>query len=469
LAEAELAGKFVPVSIDSFLIVNERARSFFKYLEAEVMPVRSFARRRESRRTAPEEAAVTTSAPRAEPRRLEALDGLRGAAILLVMIYHFTDIPQVSGLAVDHLYYLTAMLGWTGVDLFFVLSGFLITRILLASKAHGTRYFSTFYARRALRIFPVYYAFLIVFSAALAVLGPTLDVAPQKLAAFGEGSIWLWLYASNLHALATNAHVGLATGHFWSLAVEEQFYLAWPLIVWLLSPRALFRAALVAIVAAPVVRAGLWTAGYAPVPIYTFTLSHMDALTAGAIGAVVMHTGVTDIHRKIATAVLGVAGGWAAVLLALFGPRPDIHPAMYTIASTPLALSFGAAVFLVAARYEASSAGGILGSAFLRFFGKYSYTLYIVHPALRALMAHFFPEPVLLFGSQLPWQALFIVVCGGMSVAIAFASWHLFEKRVLSLKRLFSYGPTTIRQLDAAVPASADLSADFSAPARSRA
>ena len=162
---------------------------------------------------------------------IPALDGLRGIAIILVMLHHFTYYRPTSG--IDALIGSVLFFGWTGVDLFFVLSGFLITGILLDTRG-SERYFTSFYARRTLRIFPLYYlvlflAFVVLpkFPAVHPVLAGQADVPPQ----------WpYWLYLTNF-SIADRGWVHGWVDVAWSLAIEEQFYLVWPLVIWLCPPR----------------------------------------------------------------------------------------------------------------------------------------------------------------------------------------------------------------------------------------
>ena len=157
---------------------------------------------------------------------------MRGCAVLLVLFHHLGNNLEYA-LKVRHSTLWPGRIGWIGVELFFVLSGFLITGILHDSK--GTPgYFRNFYARRVLRIFPLYYATLLVFATLhwLAPLGFPLE----------SQELWVWMltYLTNV-GMVWQGFGGLA--HFWSLAVEEHFYLFWPLVVWRLNRRQLMRLA----------------------------------------------------------------------------------------------------------------------------------------------------------------------------------------------------------------------------------
>ena len=185
---------------------------------------------------------------------IKPLDGLRGIAILLVMWFHFAWPAKAQGL-ITRLYVSVAALGWVGVDLFFVLSGFLITGILLDSK-RGAGYFRNFYARRVLRIFPLYYAVLLVTLVILPLIVPYDTPALKRLL---EGQGWLWLYSTNISVAVEHGNWiasadWLRMGALWSLAVEEHFYLVWPLLVFFLSRRALLRTSIAMIVLVPILR-----------------------------------------------------------------------------------------------------------------------------------------------------------------------------------------------------------------------
>jgi peptidoglycan/LPS O-acetylase OafA/YrhL len=163
---------------------------------------------------------------------LPALDGVRGLAILLVLLYHFVAQTTATNR-------LEAAVNWAlgygflGVDLFFVLSGFLITGILYDSRA-DPGYFRTFYMRRVLRIFPLYYAVLAVVFFGVSLL-PALR--GSEIAGLREHQAWAWLYGINVYLSIQGGWVLSYIEHFWSLAVEEHFYFIWPLVVWLLGAR----------------------------------------------------------------------------------------------------------------------------------------------------------------------------------------------------------------------------------------
>jgi peptidoglycan/LPS O-acetylase OafA/YrhL len=166
-------------------------------------------------------------------QRIPALDGIRGLAIALVMFHHFTLYGGMRpDFVLDKVYRHVALVGWVGVDLFFVLSGFLITGILHDSRS-DRHYFRNFYMRRTLRIFPLYYG---VLAATFLVLPLVLDVSGSCRELLRDQA-WYWTYLINVQIGLDYWPSCFVLGHFWSLAVEEQFYLVWPLLLYLLGRR----------------------------------------------------------------------------------------------------------------------------------------------------------------------------------------------------------------------------------------
>ncbi|HZT79778.1 MAG TPA: acyltransferase, partial [Gemmataceae bacterium] len=271
---------------------------------------------------------------------LPGLDGLRGVAILLVLAFHLLPSQPVTS-HVTAWIYRAAWSGWCGVDLFFVLSGFLITGILLDAKGLP-HYFRNFYARRTLRIFPLYYGVLVVIFVIVPLFLRPPSPAFEHLQA---NQIWLWCYASNVCTVWANGWVFLAgnwhLNHFWSLAVEEQFYLVWPLVVLLLSRRRLLAACALCVVAAPLLRWAFLANGYGFVVAYTFTPCRVDALAVGAAVAVAARApGGLSALRRFAPAVALALG---AALLGLFVWRHGLRIAdevMQTAGYSLLALFF---------------------------------------------------------------------------------------------------------------------------------
>lgn len=370
-------------------------------------------------------------APSAVRPQLRGLDGLRGLAIGGVLACHFLN-AWPGGTAWDRAFVDTLGLGWSGVDLFFVLSGFLITGILVDSLG-AENWWSAFLARRALRIFPLHYLAL----AAFALLGPAAGlVDPWTIRRWG------WWYAAYLGNWAFPARQVIPSlSHFWSLGVEEQFYLAWPAVVRLARGWRLAVVSALLFAAGPAVRWWIvhrtgWPAGSA----YRVTPGRMDELALGALLAV--------LHRApAARAAIARAWPWAAAAgLAAFAalglPRGfDMHDAaLETWSHTFLGLGYaGLVAGAVATEGTARPFARALASRPLRALGRYSYGIYVVHyfvheAALRALRARPWGAAAL---STRGGYAAYAALGAGASIALAAASFHLVEARFLALKRWF--------------------------------
>lgn len=400
-------------------------------------------------------APLPTAAPL--PHHLPSLDGLRGLAIVLVLLHNF-DVLDLAGphsLAAALLKEVF-FLGWIGVQLFFVLSGFLITRGLLATQ-QSNRYFSHFMLKRALRIFPLYYLALLLFTLLLPKLGL---IAPPA-----DPTWWLWVYLANW---SIPLHLGgESMPHFWSLAVEEQFYLLWPLLLWRLRLRQVAWLCLALMLLSPLLRWLLMRDGAPPEALYEFTICRMDALAAGAALAAWFHRPLRDAQQLGAPTATGLidrqiirrieccsASRWGVLAASLLVASALASHGFWRLGETAqvlgyslLALSFtamlGWAVLSdqAASRPEDAAASRrwsparLLRTPLLRMFGKYSYGLYVFHKPLHDLVGA--PLLARLGHAQIsaPGLALlYFVVATGVTLMVAWLSWHGLERHFLALK-----------------------------------
>ena len=228
---------------------------------------------------------TTLPAPADSHAHIPVLDGLRGLAVVLVLICHATVLNEVPT-AAGKMYLVLARLSWAGVDLFFVLSGFLITGILFDAKGK-TNYFRNFYARRTVRIFPLYYAYIALVLFLIPRFAPAIDHHFVKRPPVS----WpYWLYVSNFYQTFEPTHHIVFVS--WSLAIEEQFYLVWPLVVFFCSRKALLRITMGMIVGSILLRIGImgplagWlqnSIGVAPWRFANnFSFCRLDGLAVGA-------------------------------------------------------------------------------------------------------------------------------------------------------------------------------------------
>jgi peptidoglycan/LPS O-acetylase OafA/YrhL len=366
----------------------------------------------ESPRSAPGEQALR--APAAAPRIAE-LDGIRALAIWMVLLTHAiasgNAVPASAALRGwrEALWQVVAH-GWLGVDLFFVLSGFLITGILLETKPRAN-YFSNFYIRRALRILPVFLVLLAIL--ALVDRGP--------LAYFGLAL----LFCANLAPLFGIA-TPLGAGPLWSLAVEEQFYLFWPALVRVVSTNRLVLAALFIVVLEPLLRLAFGNPG-----TELFTWMRCDGLALGALVAIWVRAPQCrpGVSLRVSLGAVGLAlalGG-----LELLVRSPILSEALRTSEAN---LVFGAMV-LGAYTLRGSRWTGWLRSRPAVFFAGISYCTYVIHLPVFNLV-----DDLGWTHSSSPFTAGFLRALYGFPIvfAIATLSKRYLEEPFLRLKGVLS-------------------------------
>jgi peptidoglycan/LPS O-acetylase OafA/YrhL len=361
-------------------------------------------------------------------RHIPELDGLRGLSILLVIYYHGFRYQGTNSLGqvADRL----AHLGWCGVDVFFVLSGFLITGILLNTRTEPN-YWWNFLIRRGLRIFPLYYAVL----TAVLIAGWSISrwgIAVEDPALQALNQIWInYLYLTNF-AMAISGDNSVPLDIAWSLAIEEQFYLVFPALVFFLRLRTLTTILFVVLVAAPVFRALVWWYGpHQLIGPSVLPFCRMDALAAGALVSLALKSGHIEkvkILARIAPIALVLAIG---ALLA------------WTRAELPFvvlgySLNIAASVTLLA-RLLISPDSAWLRKLFrnsaLVYLGKISYGLYLLHLIARAIVSRCLASFTSietrsdLMGSLLQFACMTL-----LAILLATVSYYLFESPILRLK-----------------------------------
>ena len=361
------------------------------------------------------------------------LNGVRGIAVLMVLLLHFGGRPP----GVPKIFTAPFALGWSGVDLFFVLSGFLITGILLDTRL-ATNYFSSFYARRILRIFPIYFLSVFVyFHIAL----PMAHRYGHWLSFDGAPEIWYWCYLSNWLDAFGQDHCLL--GHFWSLAIEEQYYFVWPVVVFV-TKRSWLRYVCVATIG---LSFGLRCAfqdynQIHPGFLYSLTPFRLEPLAFGGLVAIIVRDEQWCTRMR---SHIGVVAGAALLLLAgvLLLTRNANHdsPLMTTVGFSAFAIIYSCLVFFAYTNAGSSKWLAVqLRRPFLMSFGVYSYAIYVFHAPISG-----YQNAVLLrIAATVPSQfhiflwAASKLVGVVLSYGIALLSWHLIEKHFLKAKRRFS-------------------------------
>jgi peptidoglycan/LPS O-acetylase OafA/YrhL len=334
-------------------------------------------------------------------RRVLQLDGLRGMAILMVFLYHSFGVPLL----------------WSGVDLFFVMSGYLITGILLRLKDQrlaghvlsGSSFWRAFYFRRARRILPPYFLFLVI-------VGITFQVPWSR--------VWYWYAFFGADIVTALSQAGVAAMlPLWSLAVEEQFYLMWPFVVRIASTRTLKRVAITVIVATPVLRAACTPLFHSHSPIYALPFFRVDTLAWGALIAVseFQTPAWVSLHRPLAGLSAVAAGSILAVLSAFHSFRLTANSVSFNaLGYTLIGIVFGGIVIYVLGSQD-GFVHWLLTKRALRYLGKISYTFYLYHLGV-----------IVLIQRSIHSRGLSGILAFLITSAIAAVSWAVLESPILS-------------------------------------
>lgn len=343
------------------------------------------------------------------------LDGIRAVAALMVMYMHFV-VAFKSDSAIYQAIAKYASFGQTGVSIFFVLSGFLITRILMATKG-SARFFSDFYIRRALRIFPLYYLFLFLFY----FLVPLLQNIP--IAPAGK-QFYAWVYLQNF-AMTFNWDA-VVPSHYWSLAVEEHFYFLWPCLVYFFNKKGIKIAIAGILIIAFICRLVLINKGF---EVFYFTFTRMDELAMGALLAVWELEGKLKGNAK--KFIVGLVLVLLPAIVLWVKVTGQAMVVVQVVKYNLLSLSCFCLVGYVIALQGTSWVSRILTSRFFQFSGKISYGLYVYHPLCFFLIQSYFkptiPVPV------------FFMISFGITYLVAAVSFYLFEAKFIALKKYFEH------------------------------
>ena len=370
-----------------------------------------------------------------------ALDGLRALAIIGVICLHFGDHVKhyqlVPGGALALGLFKVFRHGAWGVDLFFVLSGYLITGILLESRGQR-HYFRNFYARRTLRIFPLYYGVLLCL---LVLLPLALSHVPALLAVAYHRQAWLWTYTANVKIAMSGLVLG-DFGHFWTLAIEEQFYLFWPLLIFLIPRKRLLGVVVALIIIINIARVLFWAAGHGQEVwnhLFYLTPFRADTLLAGAALAVLQFEGrLGDFRRLFAIAFACVL---PVILVFYFGTSRGLRwvPNLMMPHLTFAPILFGSALGFILTSHPGSRLLKALSFRPLRAIGKYSYAMYVFHFIYMPIQERYLPFSLFaaLLHSVLFGLLAYYVSAVGIAFCLAFCSYHLYEKHFLKLKKYF--------------------------------
>jgi peptidoglycan/LPS O-acetylase OafA/YrhL len=369
-------------------------------------------------------------------RHYRSLDGLRGLAILLV-VPHNTDItvPVLHGpfaifaVLIDR--------GWVGVQLFFVLSGFLITEQLCRTR-HAPNYLGGFYARRVLRIVPLYIAAVLLAWVLMGVLASRGHAVAHTPA----WALWLGILVINWTEPLGTEIPGFP--QFWSLALEEQFYLVWPFVVRAFAPR-LFAVTVAIAGAALGLRVLMLLLGANTSMVYMWTISRMDALAFGAMAALIVQG--WRVRGAAAAPLPWVVGGVVIAVVGAF--LTELYEAgtwaTQTVGFTCLGLAcmcvlLGAVANDLAPRQRRSLS--VLRSGLLASVGRYSYGMYVFHMFFAIFAAAWVKRIADSFGDARMIACALLMLA--LSYVLGFLSYHLYEKHFLRLGRRYFAAPESV-------------------------
>jgi len=367
------------------------------------------------------------SAAGKQAEHIPALDGIRGLAVLMVVLQHYL-LAQYDGKG-----WLIGLIGeirlslWIGVDLFFVLSGFLITGILLGSRSRA-HYYRNFYIRRALRIFPLYYGVLLL----LLLLTPLLRID------WRGATLPMLTYLQNFVSLPTVLTAPLVTipiVHFWSLDVEEHFYLIWPWAVRSSGKKLVLLGTSVA-VACLLLRIWFFSHGLSPTTIYTMTPFRIDSLIYGALAAILVREATPGTIHHVATWVFSASAAALGLLFVWERGLAWSHFIVCTFGASLLGLFFAALILL--SLKEGSLWQWPFKRKWLRLLGTYSYGIYIIHYLIFGWVTHLRWDFARITHSKALGVILSMLIGVVVTFGLAAASYLFYESRWLRLKERFA-------------------------------
>jgi peptidoglycan/LPS O-acetylase OafA/YrhL len=371
--------------------------------------------------------------------RVREFDGLRGIAVVLVIAFHvfkraayFTEHPILTTIS-D-----ITSVGWVGVDIFFTLSGYLITSILLKAK-QGEHYFKNFYIRRVLRIFPLYYAAIAI------VLLFVPKVEPEFTKNLGKMLPLMLLYQQNWAPLIKGLYISQYLGITWSLAIEEQFYLIWPFVVYKLNREQLVKVSIGYIIFSIIIRilgTIFWPdLDQASTFFYHSTFARFEEIVFGGLLAVFMT--YDGAQQKVYRFSMGVFTLFFSIfialcLLSLPGlPNPGYSSIPLMLGGyTSIALFSVGLIGIFITHPPQSFLRRFFQNPILAFFGKYSYSMYLFHMTAALILLDVYWHT-----GMRGWKPyiLYIVSTYLATTLIALLTWNLLEKHMLNLKRFFEY------------------------------
>ncbi|PZR27822.1 MAG: hypothetical protein DI535_08725 [Citrobacter freundii] len=334
---------------------------------------------------------------------VKEFDGWRGLGMMFVLLAHYFPSIFIGS--------------WVFMEMFFVMSGFLITGILIDAKGKSG-YYTKFMGRRIVRVFPVYYVFL-------AIIFFAIPASWVDLSYYKDHQAWFWLYGQNWLYATEGWPAMKGLHHLWSLAIEEQFYIVWPLVVLAFSKKGLIRFCLFLFAFSFVFRNTGMNMGFVmPFP-YVATLGRMEGLVLGAIIAVLVRTDRSFLERW-AFPVTVISGAMAILLFALSGTMMFQDPLQYGLNYTVVDIFFAGMITLTLCEGQLKNFKKILSMPVFVWLGVVSYCMYILHYPIQVIVETNFLEKirVSLGGSY----GMAKLSCVGIALMITIAATYIFHK-----------------------------------------
>lgn len=358
------------------------------------------------------------------------IDALRGVAIILVLIVHST---LNSGIYAKY-FNMFASFGSFGVDLFFVISGFLITTILLNSK-ESPNYFKNFYARRMLRIFPLYYGFIVLYLFILPLV--IQDSSLEYIQHLREHQLYYWFYIPNI--LFSLHPEKIHFFHLWSLAVEEQYYIIWPVIVFFFNPKSLIKLLLIVIPLSFFLRCFFVFKGYNQFFIWSFTPIRLEAIAIGSLVAIIYVHKASFVHKVLVHINNLIIIFSTIIILALLYNKGLYWntPSVQTLGILFIDIFFGLLVLKIISMPDFKES---FFKSLFQTFGKYCYAIYMLHEVFLHRIADKVKLLDIGFGTYDSYIKIVIIliITSVFSCGVAFVSWNVYEKHFLKLKQYFN-------------------------------
>ncbi len=360
----------------------------------------------------------------------------------MVVVFHYLEKqgPVVGG-GLTPILQRVVLMGWSGVDLFFVLSGFLIGGILVDARTSPS-YFKTFYTRRFFRIIPIYYLWILAYIVLVAVAGSFLRThsnsgvgMPMGLPVYAH-----FFFLQNMMVIPFAGLAGAWFSHLWSLAVEEQFYLVSPLVVRLLSTRLLTVFLACVIVAAPILRVVLLSERADPWLVSVFMPCRADSLAIGMLAAVFWRR---ERFRKWLSEQSGILYGILAALSAGVAALWKWSPQSLTYGMESIGFTWLAVFYVVILLLALVQRGGPIARltrmAWLRELGRVSYCVYIIHLVVNTICHSLLRRAP---AATSDWRGVSVTLFSALvTFGIAWISWKLFEGPLVRLGHSFKYRP----------------------------